>query len=362
MKILLLGAGGFIGSHLAVKLLEKGNFEITALDISNEKLDEGLDQAADALSEDKDKVIKQVKYVNLDIMKKENDDKLNELVKENDIIVNMIAICNPALYVSNPLLTFEIGFLSNLKVVDICAKYHKRLIQFSTCEVYGKSPSIFVPDKKFFFNEETSHLIMGPINKQRWIYACGKQLLERVIHAHGLRGDFSYSIIRPFNYIGERIDYLPSQKKGNPRVFSHFMDNLMLGKPLLLVNGGKQRRCYTYIRDATDAHVRIIGNKDNLCHNQIFNVGVPENETTTENLAFLMRDIYKEHFMLRGQQLSEIKSVSGDEFYGKGYDDIDRRLVDNSKLKKLTGWQPKYDLKTMLYNVMGYYIKKTRGK
>jgi nucleoside-diphosphate-sugar epimerase len=365
-KILVLGAGGFIGSHMVDELLRKKHthkrkYEITALDLSRQKLNEGIDQAADVLRMDKKRLHRQIKYVEMDITDKENNPKLKRLVRQNDIIVNLIAICNPALYVKEPLSTFEVGFLGNLKFVDWCAEYHKRLIQFSTCEVYGKSPSIFAKNRRFFFNEEKSYCIMGPVSKQRWIYATSKQLLERVIHAHGLRGDLTYSIIRPFNFIGERIDYLPSQQKGNPRVFSHFIDNLMLGKPLMLVNGGFQRRCYCYIKDATDAHIRIIENKDGKCTNQIFNIGVLENETTIRNLALLMREIYKKQFLLEGHKLSPVKSIPGDKFYGEGYDDCDRRLIDNSKLKRLTGWKPKYDLKTMDYNIMKYYFEKMRS-
>jgi nucleoside-diphosphate-sugar epimerase len=371
-KILLLGAGGFIGSHLAVELMNSKQYQITALDITKEKLDEGIRLAAelylrdaaggDEVSDDDiDKVMEPIRYVHLDIMEESRRQELRDLVGSHDIVVNMVAICNPALYVSDPIATFEVGFLGNLMVCDMCLELGKRLVQFSTSEVYGKSPSVYVPDQPFVFNEETSNLIMGPINKHRWIYASGKQLLERVIHAYGMKRDFHYSVVRPFNYIGERIDYLPSQQNGNPRVFSHFMDALLQGTPLKLVNGGRQQRCYTYIKDATEAHVRIIANADNACDQQIFNVGTNDNETTIENLAVQMREIYREHFLQDGQPLSEIVTVDGDEFYGGGYDDIDRRLLDNSKVRELTGWKPETDLETMLYKIMVYYVEKVRN-
>ena len=372
-KILLLGAGGFIGSHLAVELLKTKRYDITALDISKQKLEEGISQTAvtivdlnerTALS-DKEKIdrsLSRIAYVELDIMADKNQSRLDEQIKNNDIIVNMIAICNPSLYVSDPLLTFDVGFMGNLKIINACITHGKRLIHFSTSEVYGKSPSIYAKGKRFHFNEEESNLIMGPINKHRWIYASGKQLLERVIHAHGLKNEFNYSIIRPFNYIGQRIDFLPSEKKCNPRVFSHFMDALIHGRPLYLVNGGMQRRSYTYIKDATDAHIRIIENRKNLCNQQIFNVGNPENEVRIKDLAFQMRDIYEKYCMRKNQKLSEIKSTTGEQFYGPGYDDIDRRIPDITKIQALTGWTPRYDLKTMLYEIIQYYGKKTENK
>lgn len=371
-KVLLLGAGGFIGSHLAVELMNTKKYQITALDVTKEKLDEGIRLAAELYLRDEagnhrvsddeiSEVMAPIRYVHLDIMDEGRREELRRLVRDHDIIVNMVAICNPALYVSDPIATFEVGFLGNLMVCDLCLEFGKRLIQFSTSEVYGKSPSVYVKDTPFVFNEETSNLIMGPIGKHRWIYASGKQLLERVIHAYGMKRDFHYSVIRPFNYIGERIDYLPSQQNGNPRVFSHFMDALLQGTPLKLVNGGLQQRCYTYIKDATDAHVRIINNEGNRCDRQIFNVGTNDNETTIENLALAMREIYRENFLEDGQPLSDVVTIGGDEFYGGGYDDIDRRLLDNSKIRNLTGWQPDTDLKTMLHKIMVYYVEKVRN-
>ena len=368
-KILLLGAGGFVGSHLAVELLKRESFHITALDITHDKLDEGLRRAAQFELKETDspidqeeisRIVENIDYVDLDIMDANRQGDLKALIANNDIIVNLVAICNPALYVSDPIFTFDVGFRGNLQVFDYCAEFDRRLIQFSTSEVYGKSPSVYVPDKAFPFNEETSNLIMGPINRHRWIYACGKQLLERIIHAYGIKKNFHYSVIRPFNYIGEMIDYLPSQKSGSPRVFSHFMDALLNSSPLKLVNGGHQKRCYTYIKDATDAHVRIIEGEDK-CDQQIFNVGTNDNETSIHDLAYKMREIYDQEFRTEGQALSDIIDISGAEFYGEGYDDIDRRLLDNSKLINLTGWKPEYDLDRMLRRIMAYYVEQVRS-
>ena len=101
---------------------------------------------------------------------------------------------------------------------------------------------------------------MGPVQKQRWIYASSKQLLERIIYAHGLKGDLDYSIIRPFNFVGPRFDYLvPSGAKGGPRVFSHFMSAMFTGGPIYLVDGGGQHRCFTHIKDASEAFTAILG-------------------------------------------------------------------------------------------------------
>lgn len=345
-KVLLLGAGGFIGSHLAGALSRRKNdYLTTAVDITRKKFDEAA---------------RGIKYIHLDIRKQKR--KLRRLIKKHDIIVNMVAIANPGMYVKNPLGTFELDFKQNLVIIELCAKYRKRLIHFSTSEVYGKSPSIYVKNKAFHFNVDKSDFILGPINKHRWIYACSKQLLDRVIHAFGLQKNLNYTIIRPFNYIGPRIDFLPSEEKGIPRVFSYFMDALLYDNPMYLVDGGKQKRCYTSIKDATVAHMLVINNLGNVCNKKIFNIGTNSNETTIENLAKVMQEVYKKNFMTVNKVLPSIKKISGEEFYGRGYEDSDRRLLDSSDFTNLTGWQPEQDLKTMVYEGMKYYVDRHNRK
>lgn len=108
--------------------------------------------------------------------------------------------------------------MENLKIAEACVDYHRRLIQFSTCEVYGKTAASIsgseqdADDPSYAtFSEDHSNFVLGPVQKHRWIYASAKQLLERVIH--------NYTIVRPFNFIGPKIDFLPSNGSGIPRVF-----------------------------------------------------------------------------------------------------------------------------------------------
>jgi UDP-apiose/xylose synthase len=344
MKILVLGASGFIGSHLVKGLLDKNKYKITAVDITSEKVKKITG-----------KNFKVINFKRIDISKEK--DKLKKIIKNNDLVVNLIAIANPGIYVKDPLRTFKLDFSDNLDIIESCVKYKKRLIHFSTSEVYGKSGATYLKNKKFLFNEEKSNLIVGPINKHRWIYSCSKQLLERVIHAYGIQKDLNYTILRPFNYIGPLIDFLPSEKDGCPRVFSFFIDALMYNKPMYLVNGGEAKRCYTYIKDATEAHIKVIENKYNLCNKQIINVGNINNEISIKELAILMRNIYKNNFNTQ-KKLPPMISISGEEFYGEGYDDSDRRLPDTRKIKKLTGWEAKCNIQKMLYESMEYYINK----
>lgn len=352
MKILLLGAGGFIGVNLTERLLADGKHELTAVDIEKEKLEGILDQP-------------ELRYIHLDIVT--DGDQLEEEVKNHDLIVDLVAIANPSVYVEDPVGVFKLNFTENLKIVEHCVKHKKRIVQFSTCEVYGRTVAsvsgLDPKDNPCPFNEDETPLIMGPIKNHRWIYACAKQLLERVLHAYGIQEGLNYSIIRPFNFIGPRIDYLPSEAGGgNPRVFSHFMNALLYGTPMKLVDGGVNFRAYTYIDDAVDCIVKIIENPGGVCDRQIFNIGRPDNEVTIKELAELTKEIFNEHFRQEGDPDPEIISVSGEEFYGKGYEDCDRRIADITKARTLLGWEPQYALRDVIYKTMEYFVTRYRAK
>lgn len=346
MNILNLGAGGFIGAHLTERLLAEG-CRVTGVDTHSDKVAEFMTDP-------------NLLFIEKDIREPGFD--LDGLIRNADVVINLIAYANPGLYVKVPLDVFQVNFLQNMRIVDACVQFRKRLIQFSSCEVYGKTVASFLendlpdPDdvKYATFSEDTSNFILGPVNKHRWIYACAKQMLERVIHAYGLDGRLDYSIIRPFNFIGPKIDYLPSQDDGVPRVFSFFMDALLNRQPLKLVDGGFHRRCYTYIADAVECLWRIIENRDSNCHRQIFNIGSPGNEVSIRELAERMSAIFTTRYSSPGTVPSPIVSVGGEEFYGLGYEDSDRRIPDISKARKLLHWEPGYGLDKMLELSMEY--------
>jgi UDP-apiose/xylose synthase len=204
--------------------------------------------------------------------------------------------------------------------------------------------------------EDESEFILGPVVNHRWIYACAKQLLERVLHAYGLEKGFNYTIVRPFNFIGPKIDFLTNEKDSAPRVFSFFMSALLDGGQMKLVNGGAQRRCYTYIDDAVECTYRIVENRGGVCDRQIFNVGSPYNEVSIRQLAEMMREIHAQKFRDPDVPLPEIVEVPGEVFYGQGYDDSDRRIPDITKARTLLGWKPKWKIRETLEATMSYYV------
>ena len=156
MKILLLGAGGFIGANLTERLVNDGKHEITALDIEREKLDETGKSD-------------QIRFIRFDIRR--NEKELEHLTVEHDLIIDLVAMANPSLYVSNPIDVFKLNFTENLKIAEFCVKHRKRIIQFSTCEVYGITAArAFGMDSSRYptpFVEDDSPLIMGPVKSHR---------------------------------------------------------------------------------------------------------------------------------------------------------------------------------------------------
>jgi UDP-apiose/xylose synthase len=354
MRVLLLGVGGFIGSHLVDRLLRDPDLVVEGFDLTAEKLEQALQ-------------LPRFAFVRGDI--RHEHATIEAMIDRADVVVDLIAHAMPSLYVSKPLEVFDLNFLENLYIVEACVARGKRLVQFSSCEVYGKTLAAVAPDglthpddlRHALFSEDATDFILGPVNKHRWIYSCAKQLLERVIHAYGLRQELNWSVVRPFNFIGPKIDYLTTAQEGNPRVFSHFMSALLEGTEMKLVDGGRHKRCYTYIDDAVDCIERIIANPDGVCDRQIFNVGNPDNELSIRELAERMRALYATKFRPPGQRLPDIVEVDSRQFYGEGYEDSDRRIPDITKAKTLLGWRPKYGLDETIERSMAGFVPYTTG-
>lgn len=332
MNIAILGAGGFVGSHMVEHLLNRGEHEVVCLDLTDEKLRE-LPR-------------KGFTFHHADV--RQSGPAVEQVIERADVVVDLIAYANPSIYVTAPLAVFELNFLQNLEIARLCMRHGKRLIQYSSAEVYGKAR------EGSSFNEDQTDSTFGPVRKQRWIYAVGKLLLEQVLYAHGEAGDLDFTIIRPFNFVGSRLDYLVAPgTMGGPRVFAHFMSALLTGGPIHLVDGGRVHRAFLHIDDANEAFQTVLDNPDGA-RNEIFNVGNPENNVTIRELAVLMLELYE---AFTGEVAPcELIEVSGEKFYGPGYEDADRLPPDITKLRSL-GWEPKRDLRTTFGDAMAYYLE-----
>ena len=198
-QIGIIGCSGFIGSHLLERLLKEEAYSIVGIDTAAEKIEHVLPQA-------------NFSFVQMDYRETE---KVREVCRDCDTIISLAALCNPALYNTVPREVITSNFTTPLQIVSLCARTGKKLIHFSTCEVYGKTIQGIAGSagkdnpSQYLLSEDTTPLIMGPVSAQRWSYAAAKQLLERVIYAYGEEGTLEYTIIRPFNFIGPRMDFIP---------------------------------------------------------------------------------------------------------------------------------------------------------
>ncbi len=343
-SIAILGCGGFIGSHLVEYILSNRDWHCVGVDINDTKL-------AHLNKSDRFQFIKGNIYNGID---------LKRIISGADTVVSLAAICNPFFYNRKAISVIESNYENPVKVVRECAKQGKRLIHFSTSEVYGKTPAALgfkINDSEQILDEESTHLILGPISMERWSYACAKQLLERTIYAYGREENLNYTIIRPFNFIGQRMDYIHGvDGEGIPRVMACFMESLMFNRPLMVVNGGNNKRVFTYIDDAVDAVVRIIEQGDKTS-GKILNIGNPINECSIAELAKLMIEIYPEVSNKIAGDNCKIKDVSATEFYGEGYDDSDRRIPNIDMATKLLDWKPQTNLKDTIKKTMRGFIE-----
>jgi nucleoside-diphosphate-sugar epimerase len=207
-------------------------------------------------------------------------------------------------------------------------------------------------------DEETSPLVYGPINKQRWIYAASKQLLDRVIYAYGVRDNLDYTLFRPFNFIGPNLDNVEEPKEGSSRVFTQFLSNVLYRRPIKLVDGGSQKRSFTYIDDAIACLLVILENAGGRASRRIFNIGNPNNCISIRDLAQRTIRIAQEFPVLReNAKATEIVDISAGEYYGKYYQDIQVRVPNVEAARRDLGWQPSTDMDTAIRKTIEFYVK-----
>jgi nucleoside-diphosphate-sugar epimerase len=327
MKILILGVNGFIGHHLTKRILDETEWCVYGMDLSDDRLGKSLDNP-------------RFHFIEGDIAI--NREWIEYHVKKCDAVLPLVAIATPKLYVEDPISVYHLDFEMNLNVVKQCVKYHKRVVFPSTSEVYGACP-----DREF--TEDESTLVVGPIQKERWIYSCCKQLLDRVIYAYGTRGHLEFTLFRPFNWVGPRLDSLNTAKEGSSRVVTQFIAELLMKRPISLVDGGGQTRCFTYVDDGIAALLAILANAGDVCKNQIINIGNPDNECSVRELAHLLKGLFMAHpDHLADETYSEIIEVPSQTYYGKGYQDIYTRKPSIVKAQTLLGWSPKIGLEDSL--------------
>ncbi|QHP59207.1 bifunctional UDP-4-amino-4-deoxy-L-arabinose formyltransferase/UDP-glucuronic acid oxidase ArnA [Pectobacterium carotovorum] len=335
-RVLILGVNGFIGNHLTERLLRDDRYEIYGLDISSDAIARFLGDP-------------RFHFVEGDISI--HNEWIEYHIKKCDVILPLVAIATPIEYTRNPLRVFELDFEENLKIVRDCVRYNKRIVFPSTSEVYG-----MCDDKEF--DEDTSRLIVGPINKQRWIYSVSKQLLDRVIWAYGAKNGLRFTLFRPFNWMGPRLDTLDAARIGSSRAITQLILNLVEGSPIKLVDGGAQKRCFTDIHDGIEALFRIIENRNGQCDGQIINIGNPHNEASIRELGEILLTSFNAHPLRdRFPPFAGFIDVESSSYYGKGYQDVAHRTPSIRNAKRLLEWEPTVKMEQTVAETLDYFLR-----
>jgi len=333
-RVLILGVNGFIGHHLSKKILADTDWHIHGMDMQSDRLGDVLDNP-------------RFHFFEGDITI--NREWIEYHVKKCDVILPLVAIATPATYVKEPLRVFELDFEANLPIVRACVRYGKRIVFPSTSEVYGMS-------RDAEFDSEASELVLGPINKPRWIYSCAKQLMDRVIHAYGMQEGLDYTLFRPFNWIGAGLDSINTAKEGSSRVITQFLGHIVRGEPIKLVDGGTQKRAFTYIDDGINALVKIIDNKDGIASGKIYNIGNPDNNWSVRELAekmLAMAKTYPEY----AENAAKVKLIdtTAESYYGRGYQDVQNRVPRITNTCADLDWKPVVAMDDALARILDSY-------
>jgi nucleoside-diphosphate-sugar epimerase len=334
LKVLILGVNGFIGHHLTRRIMESTDWQVHGMDMQSDRVAPWLDHP-------------RFHFFEGDITI--NKEWIEYHVKKCDVVLPLVAIATPATYVRQPLRVFELDFEANLPIVRQCLQYGKRVVFPSTSEVYGMCTDAA-------FDPEASNMVYGPINKPRWIYACAKQLMDRVIHAYGQEQGLRYTLFRPFNWIGPGLDSLHSPKEGSSRVITQFLGHIVRGEPIRLVDGGSQQRAFTSIDDGIAALVKIIANEGGVADQRIYNIGNPGNNHSIRALAEMMLALAKTLPEYReAAERVELVDVKAEDYYGSGYQDVLQRVPDIRNTVADLGWQPTVGMKEALAELFAYY-------
>jgi UDP-glucose 4-epimerase len=313
MKILITGGAGFIGSHLADRLIAQGH-EITVIDDLSTGRYLNIAHLEDGAN------------FRLIIDTVLNEKLMEELVRETDRVFHMASAVGVKLIMERPVRTIETIFRGTDVVLGLCSRYRKRVLIPSTSEVYGKGAT--VPFK------EDDDLLTGATDKHRWAYACAKTLDEFLALAHWKETRLPVVVVRLFNTVG------PRQTGQYGMVVPRFVHSAMKNEPIYIHGSGEQSRCFGHVSDVVDGLVKLL--ETPICFGQVINLGNDE-ETSIKALA--------EKTISMTASSSELKYIPYEEAYGEGFEDMMRRVPSLEKAKRLIAYQPTRTLEDIINDV-----------
>ena len=323
MKILITGGAGFIGSHLADRLLENGKEAYVIDDLSSGSL-KNVEHLQDN------------SQFHLVVDTVLHEAVMNELVFKCEHIYHMAAVVGVKQIMNRPVETLETNVKGTEMVLRLANRHKKKVFIASTSEVYGK---VMDGDNCCQLTEDTDRL-MGSTSKRRWAYACSKALDEFLALAYYEEKKLPVVIARLFNTVG------PRQTGQYGMVVPNFVQKALIGKPIVIHGDGSQSRTFIHISDAVDALMGLMAEPSAL--GQVVNVGSTE-EVTIKELALLVKE-------MTGSE-SDIEYISYDKAYGPGFEDMKRRCPDITRIEELSGFQPKVNLRGIIQSVIDYYTE-----
>lgn len=310
MKTLITGGAGFIGSHLAERLIEAGH-EVTALD----NLSTGsLDNLANIMESPRfDLVIDDVRNANT----------MHLLIERCDVVFHLAAAVGVQLIVDEPVHTIETNIHGTEVVAAVAHKFRKKLLIASTSEVYGKS-------EKVPFREDDD-TVLGSTRFSRWAYACSKAIDEFLGLAYHQQYGLDVVVTRFFNTVG------PRQSGRYGMVIPRFVERALRNDPVQIYGSGKQCRCFAFVGDVVNCVIRLIECEGTA--GRVFNIGSTE-EISIEDLADLVIE-------MTGSR-SEKQYISYEQAYGRPFDDMMRRIPCLDRVNEAVGYEPRVDLRGIL--------------
>lgn len=305
MRILITGGAGFIGSHLAERLSRRGD-RVSVLDnLSTGSLENIAGLVDDGL-------------VDFNFGSVQDREALERLVGEADFVVHLAAALGVKLILEKPVESIETNVIGTQVVLEAAARSRTPVLIASTSEVYGKS-------NKIPFCEDDD-VVLGPTRKSRWSYAASKMLDECLALSYWEEKLLPTIVVRFFNTVG------PRQSSRYGMVLPTFIQQALEDAPITIHGDGKQSRCFCDVRDTVEAVTRLI---DARAFGEVVNIGSTQ-EISIEDLAMLVRQRVGSH--------SRILYTPYDEAYGRGFEDMQRRVPSVEKLHRLTGFRPQITL------------------
>jgi UDP-glucose 4-epimerase len=319
MRVLITGGAGFVGSHLAEILLQRGQHVTIIDDLSTGSMENFAP-------------IRQLPHFRFAIETIMNEAVMDRLVSECDVIYHLASAVGVELIVTRPVEVIERCILGSEVVLKIANRYKKKVLITSTSEVYGKS-------SKVPFSEEDDR-ILGPTTKSRWSYSCSKAIDEFLALAYHKEKQLPVVLVRLFNTVG------PRQTGQYGMVVPRFVQAAMSHQPIRVYGDGSQSRCFGYVSDVANAMIALMNHPEAV--GQIFNIGSDE-EITIMELAQKVKT-------LTGSK-SEIVKIPYDQAYEQGFEDMARRVPDLAKIKKMIGYTPKTKLDEIIVRVRDYFAE-----